>query len=532
MRREFLFFAVIVLLGNALLAYFGTPEVLWSLVLFGPIIILGLYDMMQKKHTIMRNYPVVGRGRYVLEELRPKVYQYFIESDIDGTPINRIKRSVVYQRAKRALDTSPFGTQVDVYEEGYEWMNHSIGAIDAHELDQDPRILVGSSQCTQPYSCSIFNIGAMSYGSLSSHAVMALNGGAKIGGFAHNTGEGGISPFHLKYGGDVIFQVGTGYFGCRSADGTFDSDLFKKRTSDDRVKMIELKLSQGAKPGHGGILPGKKVTPEISEIRNVPLGKDVISPPSHRSFSTPVGLLEFLAEMRRLAGGKPVGFKICIGNKGEFICICKAILKTGIYPDFIAIDSAEGGTGAAPLEFSNSVGMPGREALIFAYDTLVGFGIKHEIKLFYAGKILSGFDIFKSIALGADVCYSARGMMLSLGCIQALLCNKNTCPVGVTTQNKELERGLVVSDKKVRVANYHRETIVSFLELMGASGIDDLDKINRNHINMRIDSNRVKTYEEIYPTMPHGALLDEALWPVDYQYPMKTSNENCFGINI
>lgn len=532
MRRAFLSFTALVFLGNAIIAFMGYPGVLWSLVVFGPFILLGIYDMLQKKHTIMRNYPVFGRGRYVLEELRPKVYQYFVESDIDGTPINRIKRSVVYQRAKKVLDTSPFGTQVDVYEEGYEWMNHSIGALDAHDLNQDPRTKVGSSQCTKPYSCSIFNIGAMSYGSLSSRAVMALNGGAKIGNFAHNTGEGGISPFHLKYGADVIYQVGTGYFGCRAPDGNFDPDLFKERTADDRVKMIELKLSQGAKPGHGGILPARKVTPEIAEIRNVPLGKDIISPPFHCAFSTPVGLLEFIARMRDLAGGKPVGFKMCIGNKGEFISICKAILKTGIYPDFIAIDSAEGGTGAAPLEFSNSVGMPGREALIFAYDTLVGFGIKHEIKLFYAGKVLSGFDIFKAIALGADACYSARGMMLALGCIQALLCNKNTCPVGVTTQDKELERGLVVSDKKIRVANYHRETIVSFLELMGASGIDDLDKINRHHINRRVGSNKVKTYEEIYPTMPQGALLDSALWPMDYHYAMKTSSENSFGIDI
>lgn len=487
--------------------------------------------MFQKKHTLMRNFPVLGRGRYIFEDLRPKIFQYFIESDIDGRPLNRMKRSVVYQRAKKVLDTNPFGTQIDVYEEGYEWMNHSISAIDVHEFERDPRTLVGGSQCKQPYSCSIFNISAMSYGSLSSRAVLALNAGAQMGNFAHNTGEGGISPYHKKYQGDLIFQIGTGYFGCRSSDGEFDQDLFRQRAAGQHVKMIELKLSQGAKPGHGGILPGRKVTKEISEIRNVPYGEDVLSPPYHKAFRTPVELMKFIAHLRDLSDGKPVGFKMCIGNKGEFISICKAILKTGIYPDFIAIDSGEGGTGAAPLEFSNSVGMPGREALIFAYDTLVGFGIKHEIKLFYAGKILTGFDIFKSIALGADVCYSARGMMLALGCIQALECNKNTCPTGITTQDKEFERGLVVSDKMYRVRNYHRETIESFMELMAAAGLDDLDKISRHHINRRVHNYKVKTYEEIYPTMPEGALLDEDLWPMDYHYAMRTSSENSFEIS-
>ncbi len=532
MRNEFILFTIIVILANYILGQYWTPKIWWSMILFGPILLIGWYDMLQSKHAIMRNFPILGRGRYVMEDLRPKIYQYFIESDTSGTPINRINRAIVYQRAKDVLDTSPFGTQLDVYAEGYEWMNHSVAPIDHKQLEHDPRTVVGSSQCKQPYSCSIFNVSAMSYGSLSKNAIMALNGGAKIGGFAHNTGEGGISPYHLDPGGDLIYQLGTGYFGSCGEDGLFSPEQFKERTADDRVKMIELKLSQGAKPGHGGILPARKVTEEISRIRNVPMGKDVLSPPYHREFNTPQGLLQFIDKMRDLSGGKPVGFKLCIGNKGEFISICKAILETNIYPDFITIDSGAGGTGAAPLEFSNHVGMPGREALIFAYDTLRGFNLKKEIKLFFAGKIMTGFDIFKAIALGADACYSARAMMLALGCIQALECNKNSCPTGVATQRAELVKGLVVKDKKERVANYHKETLLSFVELMAAAGIDDLDDINRHHINRRVNNFQVRTYEEIYPTLPTGALLDQEHWPEDYHYAMNTSHQEKFGVKV
>lgn len=530
MRNEFIILTIIVLLGNTLIGYFWYPSIWWTMLLFGPLLLIGWYDMLQSKHAIMRNYPILGRGRYVMEELRPKIYQYFIESETSGTPVPRYNRSIVYQRAKDVLDTSPFGTQLDVYQEGYEWMNHSVSPIDFHTLEEDPRIVVGSPQCKQPYSCSIFNISAMSYGSLSSHAIMALNGGAKIAGFAHNTGEGGISDHHLKFGGDLIYQIGTGYFGCRAKDGGFDPELFIERAEYPSVKMIEIKLSQGAKPGHGGILPAKKVTAEISRIRNVPMGQDVLSPTYHRAFNTPISLLEFVKELRELSKGKPIGFKLCIGNKGEFISICKAITSTGIYPDFISIDSGEGGTGAAPLEFANHVGMPGREALIFAYDALMGFGIKQHIKLLFGGKILTGFDMFKAFALGADICYSARGMMMALGCIQALECNKNNCPTGVATQDKELERGLVVSDKKVRVANYHKETIESFRELMGAAGLRNLEDISRDHINRRVNSFEVKTYEEIYPCMEEGALLSENLVPNSFKYAMATSSENSFSI--
>lgn len=516
MRNEFIVFSVVSLVAVAGIAYFFWPPFWWAMLFFGPVILMGFYDMFQSKHAITRNFPVLGRGRYVMEELRPKLYQYFIESDIDGRPISRIFRSVVYQRAKKQLDTSPFGTQLNVYEEGYEWMNHSIAALDAHDLDLDPRVLVGGPNCKQPYHASVFNVSAMSYGSLSKNAIMALNGGAKIGNFAHNTGEGGISPYHIKPGGDLIYQVGTGYFGCRSKEGQFSPELFAERTAPANVKMIELKLSQGAKPGHGGILPAQKNTPEISKIRNVEPYTAVLSPPYHTAFSTPIGLLEFIKQMQELSGGKPVGFKLCIGNKSEFLGICKAIVQTGIYPDFISIDGGEGGTGAAPMEFSNSVGAPFKEGLTFAYDALVGFDLKKEIRIFTSGKIITGFQLFRALALGADICYSARAMMLALGCIQALECNKNTCPTGVATQDPELVQGLVVKDKKQRVANFHQETVKGFVELMAAAGIKELSAINRSHIYRRISYNQTLRLSEVFPYLKKGCLLNESDVPQDW----------------
>lgn len=509
MRNEFIVFSIISTAGILLLGYLIHPGFFWLGLLFGPLILLGLYDMVQGKHAIMRNFPILGRGRYVMEDLRPKIYQYFIESDTSGTPISRIYRSVVYQRAKKVLDTAPFGTQLDVYEEGYEWMHHSLAALDHHDLDQDPRTRVGGPDCSQPYQASILNVSAMSFGSLSSNAISSLNGGAKIGGFAHNTGEGGISPYHLAFGGDLIYQLGTGYFGSRAADGSFHPERFKELAQLDTVKMIEVKLSQGAKPGHGGILPGKKNTPEIAKIRGVEVGTTVVSPPCHSAFSTPIGLLEFVHQLRTLSAGKPVGFKLCIGQKSEFLGICKAMVETQIYPDFIAIDGSEGGTGAAPLEFANSVGIPLKEGLAFAYDALQGFGIKQHISLFAAGKIITGFHLFKAFALGADACYSARAMMLALGCIQALECNLNKCPTGVATQKKELVQGLVVSDKKQRVANYHHETVLSFIELMAAAGIKDHHEINRSLVSRRISVNQSMRYDEWLPYLPTGSLLSE-----------------------
>ncbi|MEL7120832.1 MAG: FMN-binding glutamate synthase family protein [Bacteroidota bacterium] len=531
MRNLFFIFSFIAIVAAGLILYF-VPKLWWINLFTLPVVLIGVYDMIQKKHAIMRNFPLFGRGRYVLEDLRPKLYQYFIESDTNGRPLSRISRSVVYQRAKDVLDTTPFGTQLDVYQEGYEWMNHSIGALDAHKLDQDPRVKVGGPLCQQPYEASIFNISAMSYGSLSKNAIEALNGGASAGGFAHNTGEGGISPYHEKYQGDLIYQIGTGYFGCRAEDGDFSPELFSKISQRPSVKMIELKLSQGAKPGHGGILPAKKNTAEIAKIRNVEPGTAVLSPPFHKAFNTPKGLLEFLNEMRVLSNGKPVGFKLCVGRKSEFIAICKAMIETKLYPDFIAVDGGEGGTGAAPLEFSNAVGAPYKEGLAFVYDALVGFGLKKHIKLFASGKILTGFDMFKAFALGADACYSARGMMLALGCIQALECNKNSCPTGVATQKPELVQGLVVADKKFRVASYHHETVKSFIELLAAAGLDHQDKINRHQVFRRLDLNQSRPFSEIFPYIPVGALLEEESVPKNWLRDWKEARTDTFVSSI
>lgn len=514
MRNEFIIFSILSLIGTILLGQFVNPDLWWLMVLFVPLVIIGYYDMFQAKHAIMRNFPILGRGRYLMEDMRPKLYQYFIESDTNGRPISRIFRAIVYQRAKHQRDTTPFGTQLDVYEEGYEWMNHSIGALDAHTLDvQDPRTEVGSPDCKHPYDASIFNVSAMSFGSLSSAAIEALNGGASIGGFAHNTGEGGVSPYHKKLKGDLIWQVGTGYFGCRAADGGFDADKFKKTVDNPQIKMIEIKLSQGAKPGHGGILPAAKNTKEIATIRGVEPGTAVLSPPYHKAFNTPKGLLNFVQQLRELSGGRPVGFKLCMGHPSEFISVCMAMVETKIYPDYISIDGGEGGTGAAPPEFSNSVGMPFKEGLAFAYDCLIGFDLKQHIKLFAAGKIITGFHIIRALALGADATYSARAMMLALGCIQALECNKNNCPTGVATQNPELVAGLVVSDKKERVANFHKETIKTVIELLAASGLQSVDQITRKHIFRRTSLNEIKRYSEIFPYIEKGSLLKESTVP-------------------
>ena len=528
MRSTLLIGSSISIVGLALAGYFMSSFFWWLLAILSPFLLLIFYDAFQSKHSLLRNFPLIARSRWIAEWMRPKIYQYFVESDTDGRPISRIFRTIVYQRSKNTLDTSPFGTLLNVYEEGHEWMNHSIAAIDHHDQNQDPRITVGGPDCKQPYSASILNIGAMSYGSLSQNAIMALNGGARISGFAHNTGEGGISPYHLDPGGDIIYQIGTGYFGCRSEDGGFSPELYKARVADDRVKMIELKLSQGAKPGHGGILPAKKVTPEIAQIRNVPLGKDVLSPPYHKAFNTPEGLMKFMKQLRDLSGGKPVGFKLCLGEKSEFLAICKAMIETGIKPDFIAVDGAEGGTGAAPLEFANSVGTPFKEAVAYVFNALVGFDLQKDIKIIASGKILTAFHVFRAMALGADICYSARGMMMALGCIQALECNKNTCPVGVATQNPKYTKGLVVSDKKERVAHYHRETINAFVELISSAGITDLREIDRSKVYRRIEMNMTQRYDEIYPYITKGCLLEEDTIPDAFQADMTKASAQSF----
>jgi glutamate synthase domain-containing protein 2 len=507
MRKPFIVFAIVAPIVLGLLGYYYSQFFWWVFGFTLLLIIIGIADLIQTKHTIMRNYPILGRARYWMEDLRPKLYQYFIESDIDGRPINRIDRNTIYQRAKKETDTMPFGTQLDVYAEGYEWMSHSIAPKDFHKLDTKPRVLIGGKDCLQKYDASIFNVSAMSFGSLSSNAIEALNGGAKIGGFAHNTGEGGLSPYHLKQGGDIIWQIGTGYFGARDKDGLFNVEAYIKNALKPEVKMIELKLSQGAKPGHGGILPAKKNTPEIAAIRLVEVGTTVYSPPFHSAFNSPAGLIEFIKILRDNSGGKPVGFKLCIGQKSEFIGICKAMIALQIYPDFITVDGGEGGTGAAPQEFSNYVGAPLMDGLAFVHNMLCGFGLRDEIKIIASGKMISGFHLVRAIALGADACNSARAMMMAIGCIQALVCNTNKCPTGVATQDKSLVNGLVVEDKKQRVANYHGETLKNFVELCGAAGIDDYKQLTRSHIYRRVFMNEVRTFEDIFPSIEYGDLL-------------------------
>ncbi len=529
MRTQFLLFSALVVLGICLLGLWVHVYWFGLLALALPFVGIGVYDMVQSRHAIARNFPLVGRIRYLAERMRPGIYQYFVESDTNGRPFNRIDRSLMYQRAKNVTDTTPFGTQLDLYAEGYEWMNHSINALDKKALNHQPRVLVGGPQCRQPYSMSVLNVSAMSFGSLSKNAILALNGGAKMGGFAHNTGEGGISPYHLNPGGDLVFQVGTGYFGCRAEDGGFDPEAFRETVASPQVKMIELKLSQGAKPGHGGILPAAKNTPEIAAIRKVKPGTTVDSPPFHRAFDTPEGLLNMIAQMRELADGRPVGFKLCIGNKHEFVAICKAMLKTGTYPDFITVDGGEGGTGAAPVEFSNFVGMPFREALAFVHNTLIGFGLRKDIRVIASGHIVSGFDVFRAHALGADICNSARAMMIALGCIQALECNLNICPTGVATQDETLGKGLVVADKAVRVANFQQKTLESFVELMAGAGIDQPSKMDRRCISRRIFMNQVKRYDEIYPYLSEACLLQESSIPDDWRELLHMSSPDTFA---
>jgi glutamate synthase domain-containing protein 2 len=486
------------------------PPVWWLMIFYVPLLMIGLYDWFQSEHAIRRNFPLFGRGRWIMESLRPYVRQYFVESDTDGVPINRMFRNVVYQRAKGEKDTVPFGTRVDTYRTGYEWIGHSLAATDVAEVDE-LRVEVGGPDCRQPYVASVFNISAMSFGALSRHAVLALNRGARLGGFYHNTGEGGIATYHLEPGGDLVWQIGTGYFGCRDDRGRFSPELFRQRATLPAVKMIEIKLSQGAKPGHGGILPAEKNTPEVAEIRGVEPGTVVVSPPTHSSFDSPTGLLHFIAKLRELSAGKPIGFKLAIGRKSEFVAICKAMAETGIYPDFITVDGGEGGTGAAPLEYTNSVGMPLRDALAFVVDCLIGFDLKQYIRVIASGKILSGFHLVKHLALGADICNSGRGMMLALGCVQSLTCNTNRCPTGVTTQEPRLYRGLVVPDKAQRVAQFHAKTVHATADLISSAGLGHTRELNRSHIYRRVSQERILRYDRIYPYLQRGVLLTESI---------------------
>eukprot|EP00873_Tetraselmis_striata_P027900 jgi/Tetstr1/448164/TSEL_035455.t1 len=469
----------------------------------------GLHDVAQESHTIKHNYPVLGNVRYILETVRPEIRQYFVEGDLEAAPFSRRERTIVYQRAKSVQDSMPFGTRLQVYHDGYEFITHSMWPVDLHSVKNAGRVLIGgrNPECTQPYLSSIFNVSAMSYGALSDNAILALNTAAKMGGFSHNTGEGGISKFHLQPGGDIVWNVGTGYFGCRTPDGRFCPDMFRTNATRPNVKMIEIKLSQGAKPAHGGMLPGSKVTPEIAEARGIEVGQTCNSPPVHSAFTGPAGLVGFIRTLRGLSGGKPVGFKLCIGKPEEFAAVVHAMLREQCYPDFITVDGAEGGTGAAPPEFSNSVGMPLRDALSFVNDLLTGAGIRDKITVISSGKSLTGFSLVRNMALGADVCNSARAMMFALGCIQALKCNTNHCPTGITTLDKKLMAGLNVDNKSTRVYNYHKKTVETALEIMGAAGAAEPMQVTRDLIMMRPDGPMsLISYAELYPYETPGSL--------------------------
>ena len=488
--------------------------------------LLGIYDLVQTRHAILRNYPIIGHLRFFFEKIRPEMRQYFFEGDTDGRPFPRERRAIVYQRAKRQLDKKPFGTQGDVYAEGHEWMLHSIKP--AKLAKEATRVIIGGPQCSKPYAASILNISAMSYGALSANAIRALNLGAKSGGFAHDTGEGSISRYHREGGGDLIWEIGSGYFGCRNADGTFSEETFSRAAVEPQIKMIEIKISQGAKPGHGGVLPGAKVTAEIAEIRGVEIGKDCISPAAHSAFSTPRELVLFIDKLRKLSGGKPTGFKLCIGHKQEFLNIIKAMLELKLVPDFIVIDGKEGGTGAAPAEFIDNIGMPLRDGLAFVHSALVGAGLREHIKIGCAGKIITGFDMARAFALGADWCNVARGFMFAVGCIQAQTCHTGHCPTGVATQDPLRQRALVVASKAERVANFQRETIKSLAEMLAAAGMTSPTELRPHHISRRISDGRIYTLADQFTFLQAGALLKKGA-PPEFAVLWKNARSDRFG---
>ena len=481
---------------------------LWALAgAAGLLSVIGMVDLIQTHHSIQRNYPILGHIRWLAELIRPEIRQYLIESDQDAVPFSRSQRSLVYARAKNEGSEQPFGTLLDVYRQGYEFIGHSNQPVKPGD-PKTYRVVIGNAQCAKPYSASVFNVSAMSFGSLSANAVRALNKGAQMGGFAQDTGEGSISPYHCEFGGDLIWEIGSGYFGCRTEDGHFDPEAFAAQAGADQVKMIEIKLSQGAKPGHGGILPGTKVTPEIAATRGVPVGVDCLSPAKHSAFSTPLEMMAFIQQLRTLSGGKPVGFKLCIGHPWEFMGMVKAMLESGIYPDFIVVDGSEGGTGAAPVEFSNHLGVPMREGLLVVHNTLVGAGLRDKVKIGAAGKITSAFDIAAVLGLGADWTNAGRGFMFAVGCVQSLTCNTNRCPTGVATQDHLRQRALVVPDKAERVYNFHRNTVLALSEMLAAAGLSQPAELGPHHLVRRVSATEIKAFSQLHTFLKPGVLLD------------------------
>jgi len=492
----------------------------------GLLSLVGVHDFFQPRHAILRNYPLLAHLRFFFETIRPEIRQYLLEGDHEAVPFSRAQRSLVYQRAKSVESRQPFGGGRDVYLTGYEWINHSLRPVPVG--NSDFRVRIGGKHCKQPYSCSVFNISAMSFGALSANAVRALNKGAKLGNFAHDTGEGSISRYHREHGGDLIWEIASGYFGCRTADGKFDPQKFARQAREPQVKMIEIKLSQGAKPGHGGVLPGAKVTAEIAETRGIPAGEDCLSPAQHSAFSTPLELIEFIARLRELSDGKPVGFKFSLGHPWEFFGICKAMVETGVVPDFIVVDGGEGGTGAAPMEFTDHVGTPLQEALLLVHNTLIGLNLRHEIRLGASGKIISAFDIARTMALGADWCNAARGFMFALGCIQSLACHTGRCPTGVTTQDPWRQRALVPEDKATRVYNFHRNTLHALAELIGAAGLRHPGEIEPRHIVRRISHNEIRLVANLYKFLQPGELLANPKAHVVYEYYWPLASSRSF----
>ncbi|HCG55923.1 MULTISPECIES: FMN-binding glutamate synthase family protein [Brevibacterium] len=487
---------------------------------------LSAWDMTQKKHSILRNYPIAGHARFLLESIRPEIQQYFIERNWDGRPFSRDTRTTIYERAKGKHSEHAFGTEHDVNRTGYEALMHS--AVPITNSPTPPRVRIGGKDCTQPYDISLLNVSAMSFGSLSNNAVRALNKGAAMGGFAHDTGEGSISPYHQEFGGDLIWELGTGYFGSRRPDGEFDPEVFARKSQDPQVKMVSLKLSQGAKPGIGGVLPGPKVTEEIAEIRGIPVGKTCVSPPNHRVFSTPIELLQFIAKMRELSGGKPAGFKLCVGSRTEFLAICKAMVETGITPDFIIVDGSEGGTGAAPLEFEDHVGLPLTQGLMIVHNALMGAGLRDQIKVGASGKIASGSDIVKRLIQGADFTNSARAMMMAVGCIQAQVCHTGKCPVGVATQDPRRARAIDVPDKSTRVKNYHASTVAEAVRLMASMGATHPDELEPTMLRRNVSASESWSYARLYDWLKPGKLLDGA--PDDWADDWETAQADSFAI--
>jgi glutamate synthase domain-containing protein 2 len=485
-------------------------------VIAGLVLAVGIHDLLQRRHSILRNYPILGHVRFALESIRPELQQYFIERNYDGRPFDRDTRASIYERAKGTKDEEAYGTERLVMQPGYEWLLHSIHSSDPPK--DPPKVRIGGPDCSQPYEISLLNVSAMSFGALSGAALTALNQGAALGGFAHDTGEGGLSKYHLK-GGDIVWEIGTGYFGARTHDGGFDAGLFREKASQEAVKCVSLKLSQGAKPGIGGVLPGPKVTQEIADARSVPKGETCVSPPGHKVFSTPRELIQFIAHMRELAGGKPAGFKLCVGARHELVAICKAMVEEGTAPDFIVVDGSEGGTGAAPGEYADHVGTPLTEGLMMVHNALVGCGLRDKVKLGASGKVATGSDIVKRLAQGADYTNSARAMMMAVGCIQSQRCNTNQCPVGVATQDPKRSRALDIPDKTERVRRYQHAVVAEAQRLIASMGLTSPDQVGPHHLVHRVDEVTSRSYAELYEWLAPGQLLDEPpeSWLVDWQ---------------